>query len=310
MITIFSTPKPFTGHISIIQKNAIRSWDSISPKCDLFLFGKEVGTREMAENLGATYIENEEVNNWGTPLVNDMFTKAQLFSDNNLFCFINSDIILDNTIWQAIKKVKLKYKKFLIVGRCINYKIIKKINFTEFNELEDKLKNAKSFGKYRSNYGIDYFIFTRGLYDNMPKFAIGRGYFDNWLVWYARKNAVVIDATYLLNAIHQDHHYKHIKGGQDEAYCGKEASQNFILAGGEKHRYAIFDASHKLYESGLKRNWTGYFRIHYYSIKIGKFIPKIPGILRSYFYNVAKPLGIRRSNFVKIINYIRKALKQ
>ncbi len=31
MITIFAIPKPFKGHIDVIQRNAIQSWTKLSP---------------------------------------------------------------------------------------------------------------------------------------------------------------------------------------------------------------------------------------------------------------------------------------
>ena len=32
MLTIFTIPKPFVGHIGVIQRNAIISWLNLSPK--------------------------------------------------------------------------------------------------------------------------------------------------------------------------------------------------------------------------------------------------------------------------------------
>ena len=39
MITLFSTPKNFTGIFSHIQLNALRSWRSISPDIQIIIFG-------------------------------------------------------------------------------------------------------------------------------------------------------------------------------------------------------------------------------------------------------------------------------
>ena len=48
MLTLFSTPKPFRGHIAVIQTNAIRSWLELEPACEVILFGDEEGTAEVA----------------------------------------------------------------------------------------------------------------------------------------------------------------------------------------------------------------------------------------------------------------------
>ena len=41
MITIFSTPKPFRGHIGVIQRNALKSWTLLHPDVEMILFGDE-----------------------------------------------------------------------------------------------------------------------------------------------------------------------------------------------------------------------------------------------------------------------------
>jgi len=52
MLTIFIASKPFSGHIDIIQQNAIRSWLSLRPECEIILFGGEKGT---ATRLSETF---------------------------------------------------------------------------------------------------------------------------------------------------------------------------------------------------------------------------------------------------------------
>jgi len=48
MITFFTTPKPFRGHIGVIQRNAIESWKRIHPSAEVILFGDEEGAAEAA----------------------------------------------------------------------------------------------------------------------------------------------------------------------------------------------------------------------------------------------------------------------
>ncbi len=58
MITIFTIPKPFKGHISVIQKNAIKSWTLLEPSCEIILFGDEEGAEEIAQELSLRHIKN------------------------------------------------------------------------------------------------------------------------------------------------------------------------------------------------------------------------------------------------------------
>jgi len=48
MITFFTTPKPFRGHIGVIQRNAIHSWKLVHPEAEVILFGNEEGAAEVA----------------------------------------------------------------------------------------------------------------------------------------------------------------------------------------------------------------------------------------------------------------------
>ena len=57
MLTIFTIPKCFRGHISVIQRNAIRSWRMLRPECEIILFGDEEGMKEVAEEFGVRHID-------------------------------------------------------------------------------------------------------------------------------------------------------------------------------------------------------------------------------------------------------------
>ena len=77
MITIFSIPKAFEGHIGIIQRNAIISWLKLKNHPEIILFGNESGTEEICKEFNLKFIPDVKVNEYGTPLCNDMFKRAQ-----------------------------------------------------------------------------------------------------------------------------------------------------------------------------------------------------------------------------------------
>jgi hypothetical protein len=121
----------------------------------------------------------------------------------------------------------------------------------------------------REFWATDYFVFPKGFYTQLPPFAVGRAYFDNWLVWKAlHQKAAVIDATGSVYVVHQTHDYSHVSGGLEWAHRGKEAMKNIELAGGLSHRYCILDATHLLKSFTLKRNLFSKFR--WGSLKIRK----------------------------------------
>jgi len=47
MITMFSTPKALIGHIDMIQRNAIRSWQRLDPDIEIILVGDDSGAAEV-----------------------------------------------------------------------------------------------------------------------------------------------------------------------------------------------------------------------------------------------------------------------
>jgi len=52
MLTLFSTPKPFHGHIGVIQRNALKSWTVLHPDVEVILFGDDEGAADACRELG------------------------------------------------------------------------------------------------------------------------------------------------------------------------------------------------------------------------------------------------------------------
>ena len=77
MFTIFALPKPFRGLNEIIQTNAIQSWKKLNIPCEIILFGDEEGTAEFAVSNGIEHVPEIALNEYGTPLVNTLFSTAQ-----------------------------------------------------------------------------------------------------------------------------------------------------------------------------------------------------------------------------------------
>ena len=69
MLTVFAVPKPFAGHIGVIQRNAVRSWRALHPECQILLCGDEAGSAEAAFELGVERLLDVDTNDFGTPLL-------------------------------------------------------------------------------------------------------------------------------------------------------------------------------------------------------------------------------------------------
>lgn len=262
MLTLFSVPKPFRDHIGIIQANALQSWLKLEPRCEVILFGAEEGASEMAQRFGALHVPDVSCNEFGTPLLNDLFDKAQAIATCPLICYVNADMILMDDFTRSVDSLYRFKQSFLMVGRRWNVDLNEPFDF-ERDEWDDSLRlYAQQHGKPGSQYYMDYFVFPKGLFKTMLPFAIGRPPFDNWLLWKARSlGASLVDASEVIMAVHQNHDYAHHPEGRIGVYEGPEAKRNRELMGGSHHFFTLEDATHRLTASGLRRNLSPkYFR--------------------------------------------------
>jgi hypothetical protein len=282
MLTIFSIPKAFKGHVGVIQRNAIRSWTLLEPRPDILLFGKDEGTAEVARELAVRHIPDIATNEYGTPLLDDLFRKAEADSRSGLFCYVNADILLMTNFMRAVDLAQKQLPKSLLVSRRINLYVPERLEFQPGWESDIKLR-AKLTGVNEHYSCIDVFVFPRGMYPTVPNFAIGRLWFDHWLIKAVRlQNLPVIDASWIAPLIHQKHDYSHVPGGSEQVWRGKEAQRNLQLYGGVQHAYTLLDVTHELTRSGVVRKVR--FRKPLYKIK-------------SFFWKnlVQRTAGIRNS---------------
>jgi hypothetical protein len=266
--TLFSTPKKFDGHIAVIQRNAIASWTRMNPTPEIILFGTDPGTAEIASEFGLRHVPTVKCNEWGTPLVSDLFAQAQELATGAAVCYVNADIILFDDFAQAISRVAAWSDKFLMVGRRTDLDIKDPINFLQDDWAAQIRNRARREGKLQIARSIDYFAFSRGLYPPMPPLAIGRFWWDNWLLWKARSlQAKVVDATKAVLVVHQNHDYSHTTYGpsKEELMASEECIRNARLTCEQnpadyddgyfwRYAYTIDDANYQLTSRGLESN--------------------------------------------------------
>lgn len=256
MLTLFTTAKPFTGHIEVIQRNAISSWKVLHPDIEIILFGDEPGSERVAQELRVSYEPKVERNRFGTYRLDAIFSRAQEISRHRMLCYVNCDIILTSDFVEAAQRLLTWSEKFLMIGRRWDTDITKPVCFSDDNWEVDLVRLARETGCQRPAYNIDYFLFTKELFRNLPPFGIGRLAWDNYLVWHARELGVaVVDASEVVCAIHQNHDYGHYPGGFKGLWDGEEAKVNLQLAGNGSHRRTIADAQYRLRRSGVRQNF-------------------------------------------------------
>lgn len=284
MLTLFACPKSFSNaHISLIQRNAIQSWILLKQRPEIILIGDEPGVAEICKEFALKHVPGIARNEFGTPLVNDVFARAQQAATHELMGYVNADIILTSDLSKSIDRSRRIGRQFLMSGGRWDYELKEPLRFSGDWE-SSLLSSVFRSGKF-SFWGNDLFVFSRGMYREMPPLALGRGWFDGWLFWRARSMGVpVIDASEALPIIHQNHDYVHA-GVADATslWKTKEAQRNLELARLPRHWF-LMEATHVLTTRGLKRVWGRKLR-H----QLREFVVYRMGALRH-------ALGLRRNS--------------
>jgi hypothetical protein len=225
MLTIFTIPKPFSGHVGLIQRNAIRSWLALSPSCEIILLGDEDGTAKAASEFGVHHIPGMACTELGTPLLSDAFRRAEDAASFSRLCYVNTDIMLPATFTEAVGQVTLP--AFLMVGQCMNVDVDAELDLRDREHIQLLEGEIQARGSLRPVCGSDYFVFTRGALGHLLPFAVGRPGWDNWVIFRARQLGLpVVDASPRVLVFHQNHDYRHVPKATGAAYEGPEADMN------------------------------------------------------------------------------------
>jgi hypothetical protein len=295
VLTVFTIPKPFTGHIAATQRNALKSWTLLDPNVQVIVCGAEEGTAEVCREFGLRHEPDVERSEFGTPLLNDAFNQAQSIARHDWLCYSNCDIILTSDFMQAFGRLKAWRDGFLMVGQRWDVDITEPLDFTQANWAHTLHNKVSSQGKQRGPDWIDYFVFKRGQCAGLPPFAVGRPCWDHWLIWWMRHNRVpIIDASPVVMAVHQNHDYSYHAEGMKGAREGAEFKRNRALAGSWRHLNTLEDASHVLEAGGIRRTYRHW----------GKQFERERTRLRTRVLVATGPvrhrLGLRKENLVRL----------
>jgi hypothetical protein len=283
MLTIFTIPKPFTSETALMQRNAIRSWRQLE-NVQVILCGDDEGVAEAAAELGCDHFPTLERTSLGTPKLDDAFAAAEQLARYELICYVNADIILLPGFQEVLGK--LGDSPFLIAGRRLNVWLSTEIPFQRDDWDTDLWEWVQREGHYSGPVGSDYFIFRRGTLGPIPPFAVGRPYWDNWMMFMARDRGwPLIDATPVIHAIHQNHDYGHVPGAAGGMWEGPEGDDNLRAASGQV--YTLVDATHALGPHGLESTVDREYKLR----RMRRRLERIPGFqLARSVYRFFRPV--------------------
>lgn len=213
-LAIFTALKPAEGRAGEIQKRSEENWRDVFWGSDIVEFeGPLVPFREMV-----AAVEHD--------------------SDAELLMYANADVLFDkfqvSGLWRCLTErhpAELD-GEFLLTGQRVDI-------------LEDGSKRL-----HRSS-GMDYFVFRRGMFQDVPKVTMGRAYCDSALVAYClRKGIPVVDGSFALRVEHQFHDYGHVAGGRSSVWNGDAARENKMVNGLRDFGPNVLDATHTLLPDG------------------------------------------------------------
>jgi len=257
VISLFSTPKPFNGHLDIIQRNAIQSWRRLHPDVEIILVGDDEGTTEVCQELALTHIKHVKRNRFGTKYLASVYDQAQEVARHRILCHVNCDIVLMSDFWRAVQLI-LRFKdRFLMAGQRWDVDVGAAIDFERPDWESEVQRLAFNTNQQRPQQWIDYFVFPKGLYlGKVPEFVIGRPGWDNWLLWYASSLRVpVVDASRVVAAVHQNHDYSYHPEGEQGVWHGEEAQANYKLLRTKGDYTTLGNASHFIDTGKVRRNY-------------------------------------------------------
>jgi hypothetical protein len=261
MLTIFSAPKAFSGHIAVIQRNAIKSWLCLGNEVEVILLGDDPGVADAVADFDVKHIPDIERNQFGTPTISSILEAAQNAAKGSVMAYVNADIMLTSDVKKVCDAVP--FTNFLICGQRWDLDVESEIEFSGSGYEERLREMVLNRGKSHGPTGMDCFIFPKGMYKDIPAFGVGRAGWDSWLVYWTRRCGIpIIDATNSMTLIHQNHDYAHHPLGIDGTHGGPEAEWNLKLAGGAAYVFTIEDADWILDSGRLMRAPWSFVRVY------------------------------------------------
>lgn len=251
-ITFFSLPKANIDPYDRIQSNAVWSWSQV-PNSRIILFGDEVGVDNLCrESNSITRVTHVVRNQFGTPLLNDMFYNVTQIADTQWVAYVNADIIVPPHLLSVVEEVISQLPlPVVMVSRRWNIDLPTQLSKDRSDWMDKLIEDVGCNRVLYSTAGMDLFVFPKGFYDHMPPFSIGwpGAKYDNWLVWDAiRRGVPVIEITDSIHLFHQNHP---VFKGEDQPEKMAEHRINLALLGGYGYCYDIRDTTHYTDHNGV-----------------------------------------------------------
>ena len=211
----------------LVHNLTVRNWSSLRPFAIPVIFTNDALVANECKRKGWNVLPIRVTAADGIPVLKFMYEDVMTAYNTTFYAYSNSDILYTDTLIDTLASYAYKLdskqrtkpsvdtsihvpllksreiqKPVLIIGKRTN---VESVTENEGSTWKEITSVAKRRGKLFGIYAEDYFITPRNYpWKDIAEVVIGLRAYDNWLVYYARKqNYTVIDATSTLLAVHQ-----------------------------------------------------------------------------------------------------------
>ena len=190
----------------LVHNLTVHNWLSLRPYVIPVIFTNETEVADECRRMGWEVFPVRVAAADDIPVLKYMYQDVMEAFNTTFYAYSNGDILyteslVDTLVGLVNSQISLQ-APVLLVGKRTN---VVNVTESEGSTFENLTAIAKGRGSLFTGYAEDYFITPRVYpWKDIAEVVIGRRAYDNWLVWYARKQKqVVIDATSTLLAVHQ-----------------------------------------------------------------------------------------------------------
>jgi len=243
MLTIFTTPRPLGNRqYETAFRNAVRSWKFLEPKPEILVFG---GDKNIIAQEGCRRVIGFPSTPEGLPFFDSFIRMSQELASNDLLMYCTDHLILFYDLMPTLALIRTRFpapEPFLAIGRRWDMKMNGLLNFSNPTWADDLRQRTIHGGHYQSVGAKDYIIFRRPIRLNIPKFVVGRPWYDSWVVCAALDAGIpVVDLSRAVMTVHPSHGFP-FPGGIRGREQDKWTVHNAELAKGTEGRGHTTDA--------------------------------------------------------------------
>lgn len=209
---------------------------ALDPKPEVVILGNDPGTSEICQEYGLIHIPHVKRSKAGTPYCNSFIKLAEKAASNNIMLLCSGDIIVSQNTIEAAGRMMVQsaLQEWCI---CPRKKHVERQG--------DHFKDIR----WATWQAGDYWMHTKGIFEGMPPFLIGRHRNEKWMYrWLINKNAL-IDGTEAITVLHQKHPHDFKPSNKEIEYNAKLYEENYFDV--DKWKDTVWYKRNNLFNVGI-----------------------------------------------------------